>query len=266
MSASDITVLLAGKRNAGKSVLFKNMLGRNNTDDTDAEIILGTTYEVQHTRKEDKTIQIIDPPNFPELIESLSKEVELKFDLIFLCIPVSSASKFNENSRVMKFLHDYYGKEIWKRCIVVFTFSNEAWDHTHSVEKYKTHIDKFRNEFQAEVKKLEGSIAAIPIICAGLKCSEEFDQKWLDNIFDEILTRCRHDMPPSMPLYQQHKDETIMEYIKTAAIGGTIGACLLGPIGLAAGTAIGAAVGAGAGAGVGALAGTAVTKFRQSKK
>ena len=126
---SDIIVVLAGRNGSGKTRLLKNLLGGDlNEDITSASV--KTEADVRHTTYNGTTICLINAPTLRNKIDTSSKHLQ-EFDLLVLCIPISPSSRFQEgNPDLMRSLQDAYGRGIWKHCIIVFTYSNQAWAHT----------------------------------------------------------------------------------------------------------------------------------------
>ena len=246
MSSSAVTVLLVGKRGAGKTVLCKNLLGREIGKDT-------SKIEKMTIEKEGTIIHVIDTPGSEEYFKKSAKETKLEFDLLILCIPVSQTSKFHEgNPETMQWLQNYYGKDIWRRCILVFTFSNMAWDYMHSLHQepqraYTDYIRKCLQSFQAELRKKTdvqavlawddggedySRILAIP---AGIQSqdpvlanSRSQEKTWVDEVHQEIRNKCRNNTMKPIKIHQSGKT---IELLAQVAIGAGVGMCVLGPIG-----------------------------------
>ena len=114
----------------------------------------------------DGDIMVIDCPglqssNKMKALKQLSWHLKDKADLILLCILVGPGAKFDDNIDTISCIQSAYGKEIWKHCIVVFTFSNEALrrqkrskTNEDPKETYKAHIQSYANEFKNALKKI----------------------------------------------------------------------------------------------------------------
>ena len=142
-----IKVVLAGKKAAGKSSLHQNLVDGEKDEETASKEV-----KVRHISRNGRRICIVDTPG---KFDSNSEHLQ-EFDLLVLCIPVSPGSKFHPD--LMQSLHDAYGQEIWKHCIVAFTFSNMAWDYTQQqshdpVTMYTDYIEKCLGKFQEELSK-----------------------------------------------------------------------------------------------------------------
>jgi GTPase Era involved in 16S rRNA processing len=195
-NSSDIKIVFAGKSGAGKSTLKSNLFKcEEEVEMSPDQITLscGTeSYSKHGTRmKVTDTMGIqVGKGGKKEKLRELSDHTGGKADLLVYCIPVDPSSKFDDaNPAIMQSLQDAYSKDIWKQCIIVFTFSNYAWDRNRkknskedALAKYKTHINnyaaKVRDEFanlnvqnvkvktifdqQAEDRSGQATIVAIP--------------------------------------------------------------------------------------------------------
>lgn len=151
----EINIILAGKKRAGKSTLLRNLIGEN---DNKENISVQISEEVHcgSVSRNGTTFNIFDMPGSSEQFDYSSQQLKQEFDLLVLCIPVHPGAKFHDGSpAMMRSLQDAYGKKIWKHSIVVFTFSNAAWDHIKdeagATETYTDYIKDYMNEFQIEL-------------------------------------------------------------------------------------------------------------------
>ena len=183
-------------------------------------------------------------------------------DLLVFCVPVGPGSRFNDtNPDIMKCLTDVYGKKLWQHCILVFTFSNCAWDHIkeneNAVDEYKAHINAYADKFRRVLQTLDvqdqvttifefqqhilnpDTIVAIP---AGLQSEDPvlpgLSSYWEDKVFDQMQNRCD---PEHMPqLLEYIKWARAKKVLKLVVPGGAVG----GAGGVAAGAIAGAVAGA----------------------
>ena len=66
-------------------------------------------------------------------------------DLLVYCMPVSQGTKFvHQNPKMMENLDSVFGKDIWKKCVVVATCSNLVWDHTHRRNLFDNPDDAYK--------------------------------------------------------------------------------------------------------------------------
>lgn len=153
--ANHVVIVLAGKSGAGKSTLFKTLLG----EDMDVELSAKpmTTCAQRHSiTKHGVTISIVDTPGF---VNKKVKDAQRKLDLLVYCMSVSPGSRFHDdNPDIMRKLQEMYGKEIWKHCVIAFTFSNVALDRSKKgrtedkgIEQYKQYIEEYTRAFKEEL-------------------------------------------------------------------------------------------------------------------
>jgi GTPase Era involved in 16S rRNA processing len=166
---SDVKIVFAGKSGAGKSTLKSNLFKcEEEVEMSPDQITLscGTeSYSKHGTRmKVTDTMGIqVGKGGKKEKLRELSDHTGGKADLLVYCIPVDPSSKFDDaNPAIMQSLQDAYSKDIWKQCIIVFTFSNYAWDRNRkknnnkedALAKYKTHINNYAAKVTAELANL----------------------------------------------------------------------------------------------------------------
>ena len=161
------TIVVVGRSAAGKSTLINKVFLKSENTGTlkatpDTEI-LQTYTETRHGIN----LTIVDTVGLSQdekekkqQIQDLSKYTSGKADLVLFCIPVGPTTRFpTDNPQIMRTLQSSFGKDIWKHCLVVFTFSNQAWDHVKSksdaVAEYKQYIHQYTVQFTKELQKLD---------------------------------------------------------------------------------------------------------------
>lgn len=80
-------------------------------------------------------------------------------DVLVYCVRVDL---YLRQETLIKSLQDKFGKKIWKKCLVAFTYSNSVWDsikrrtvnNVEAVAEYKQHINHCANLFQQEMNNL----------------------------------------------------------------------------------------------------------------
>ena len=162
----EATIVVVGRSGAGKSTLIKKVLKLPNVNTLKATRDTKIPKKYTETRHGIK-LTIVDTVGLSqdeatkkEQIQYLSEYTSGKADLVLFCIPVGPSTKFEtDNSQIMRTLQSFFGKDIWKHCLVVFTFSNQAWDHVESesdaVTKFKEYIHEYTTEFINEFKTLD---------------------------------------------------------------------------------------------------------------
>lgn len=155
----EIIVVLAGRSKSGKSALLHNLIGGQ----VDQEMTTTATIKevkVHSITTKGVRFKIVDTPCLKGRFDASSEHLKM-LDILIYCLPVSPGCKFHDtNPELMKSLQDCYGNDIWNHCIIVFTFSNMAWDHTHhhnadtssAIALYTKSIENFLDKFQQELK------------------------------------------------------------------------------------------------------------------
>ena len=267
---NEVTIVLAGRSGAGKSTLCNLLLS------LEEEIPLKATPDTltpksHETTKHGVKITIIDTPGF---VNKDLNDPQKKFSVLLFCISVDPALKFaDSNPDIMQKLQLMYGKDVWKHCVVVFTFSNRALERSkkgHSEEEsivsYTRYLHEFTKCFEKEIfiklgisgvtakscdsshTPSETSIATIPAghnkedqVLPGVRLHKG-STGWIDEIFFEMVRKSKCNEK----LVQYRYGKEITKKVLGNILAGTVAA------GTLAGTTM---TGAAAGAAVGALGG-----------
>ena len=284
----ELTIVITGIKGAGKSTLISILFDKRADIQTSPDSITTDFDQIKFKTKNDTEITIIDTPGIELLgkkhrkqFKRLSWHTENKADIVLHCIPVSPQSKFEEyNLDIIKNLQSSFGDPIWKKCIVVFTFSNYAKNRLKDPKKYKQHIQAYADKYQRalkdakieniEVKSIldygpevnfeqitDNTIIAIPAGDEGADIvTPEFTDHWVDLILKLMIKKIDPECTPDLLKYSYDEFGTKMGGSVGSAgiiVGGTLGAVA----GAAAGTPL-FGVGAGPGAIIGGIAGIAM--------
>lgn len=310
---SEIKVVVAGKSGAGKSALINTLLHAEREDGEGEEEIqeIALTPDSTTDRLENKqirqkrdnvTICMVDTPGFKndrktkkKQLKELSKFTDGgKADLLIYCIPVAPGMKFDDaNPTIMKALQDVLGREVWQHCIVVFTFSNLAWEHIRSstqrevpaVDMYKDYIRSYTERFKQELVKLIGLnvevgaifdcpthprlITAVP---AGYRVQDRVlttdQENWKGAIFEEMIEKCKgkHKTDFLRYRYREVMAEKVLgkngAQVLAGSAGGAalvVGGAVVGSVVGLPGGPIGMVIGGTIGASVGIVASTVMS-------
>ena len=296
VDAEDVKIVFAGKSGAGKTSLCKTLLGLEKdiplTPRPDTEVA-----EPHETMKNGIKITIIDTPGF---VNKEVKYAQNKFDVLVYCIPVDPSCKFKDaNPDIMRRLQDIYGKDIWKHCVVAFTFSNVALERSkkkghNSIEQYKQYIEEYTKLFQEELRQLhvanitakgphhqpdQNIITAIPAgdtpedpVLLGVE-----DLEWVDEIFLAMIAKCKCNEKLAEYRYGKEFAKKVLINIGAGAVGagtvasatiaGTAAGASLGVVGGPVGIVVVSILGGLAGLAIGSGASVAaMKKFRKSLK
>ena len=290
----DVNIVFVGKSGAGKSVLKNNIL----EIEQDLQIGAGhitDDYSIEKVEKHGVTITITDTVGLEggkeqckRSLEKMSRHVNEHgtVDLLVYCLPVGPSSKFNDQLVIMESLHEAFGEDIWKNCIVVFTFSNLILDRirkkkgvsSEATALYEDHIKDYASKFEDQLTQLKvrniqvktvfdlplekpqpadlTTIMAIPAgddpqdqVLPGIQFTEALD---ITNQTGKTKIRTWSGVLFFVMLHKFNDElkKTLLQYrygLSKVEIGAIVGS-IVGTIGFIPGMAIGAAVGAGAGA------------------
>ena len=280
VSRREATVVIAGRSGSGKSSLLNRLHGGELKREF-TSISIAKDIDVKSTSRNGMTINMIDAPGLKELVGSTSQLLRKGFDVLVYCMPVSPGCKFHDgNPELMKSLQNIYGKEIWEHCVVVFTFSNLAWDRINSRNSdpestsamYKDYIEKYLDLFRKELQiNLGVSIDTatvfhsmmgqhtIPAIPAGdtpqdpvLPGITSNGEGWRDKILQVIHSRSISNDMKITPK-EQHNKAKFCDTTTACVVSIAAGALLVGGVGAVVGGAPGIVVGALIGAAAGKI-------------
>ena len=284
----ELTIVITGIKGAGKSTLISILFDKRADIQASPDSITTDFVRITFITKNGIKITIIDAPGIElsgkkhrKQFKRLSWYTENKADIVLHCISVSPGSKFEKyNLDIIKNLQSSFGDPIWKKCIVVFTFSNYAKNRLKDPEKYKQYIQAYADKYKRalkdakieniEVKSIldygpevnfeqitDNTIIAIPAGDEGADIViPGFTDHWVDLILKLMIKKSDPECTPDLLKYSYDKVGTKMGGSVGSAsilVGGTLGAIA----GAAAGTPF-FGVGAGPGAVIGGIAGIAV--------
>ena len=167
----NVNIVFVGKSGAGKSVLKNNIL----EIEEDLQICashITDHYSTVMVEKHGVTITITDTVGLEGGKEQCKRSLKQMssyvnehgtIDLLMYCLPVGPSSKFNDQLVIMESLHEAFGEDIWKNCIVVFTFSNLILDRirkkkgvsSEATALYEDHIKDYASKFEDKLTQLK---------------------------------------------------------------------------------------------------------------
>ena len=170
-----VSIILTGVGGVGKSTLFANLLKIEISNLMDPNPL---TKELEPKTKEVNGVDVtlVDTPGILTS-KGVSEELKKKLkshdvDLLVLCISVLPHEKFsydhNREIKIMKCLHNNFGRDIWKRCVIVFTFSNQLLgqikcttrNENETREAFKAQLQETMDAVQDELSQLDRQIVA----------------------------------------------------------------------------------------------------------
>ena len=297
----DVNIVFVGKSGAGKSVLKNNIL----EIEEDLQIGAGhitDDYSIEKVEKHGVTITITDTVGLEGGKEQCKRSLQKMssyvnehgtVDLLVYCLPVDPSSKFNDAQPViMESLQEAFGEDIWKKCIIVFTFSNLVLDRirkkkgvsSEATALYEDHIKDYASKFEDQlvkrlkVKKIQvktvfdlpleappadlTTIMAIPAgddpedqVLPGIQSTEATEATNQTGIL-KIRTWSGVFFFVMLHTFNNElKKTSLLQYrygLSKVEIGAIVGS-IVGAIGFVPGMAVGAAAGAGVGAFIEAL-------------
>ena len=286
-----VVIVIAGMARSGKSAALNNVFGANFTS-TYSTGSVTRIVAMRRTKGTKGELIIVDTPGFGATDLTTSKVKQelrdsiggLNFVLVY-CYSVSPSSAHSvADEYVVKNLQDVLGKDIWEKCVVLFTFSDlvraQVCPNVEDRDTYKGFISEHAQEFSEMLKNKCGDhvpdvksvfelnldqedireIVAVPV---GLKFKagkEKHvlvpgieDATWLDLALTEIVRKAKEEDREAY-LHHMYRKPSLVGPAAGIGIGMAIGAA--GGVGLGVATmGIGLAPAIVAGMAVGAVAG-----------
>ena len=278
-------IMIAGKPANGKSTALNNIFGLELDAGISARSVTQRMIE-REVIKDNHSLKIIDTPglgaldiNREEIAIVIGETIKSKDYILIYCLSVSASSRLTEEDKtIVSNLNEFLGKEVWQKCVILFTFSDTAWRNEFAgnddKEGYKDYLSKMALEFQGILRghdqnappvktifedRESSGVVAFPVgkkttstkdILPGVPIPEGND--WTDLVFLEILEKTAKD-----------KRKSLIGLKYGAAIAGSGASTVLVAmlVGAGAGAAmgtVGGLIGIVAAAGVGAAGGLVV--------
>ena len=282
-SEADVpTIMVAGKPRKGKSQALNNIFGvKWKSRMTVNSVTLKVTKEI--VTKRGQKLRVIDTPGLAavdidknEVVEEMKRAVKgIDYTLIY-CQSVSPSTALDlSDIHILKRLTSSLGKDVWKKCVILLTFSdtarNEKFPSDKDIKDYKEYLKDYLKHFydllkmcgadipgvklvfdykdqKAREEQIMDEIVAVPVglfprdksIVPGILEENEY---WTDLAFIELLKKTPKERRESFFAFRYY---AIGAGIAAGAAAGAAAGLLWGLFGAAVGAIIGA-IGAGTG-------------------
>ncbi len=299
---TSVLVVTAGLPRSGKSTALNNIFGTDFKSKLSASSVT-QTVEARRVSGHVKELIVVDTPGLAAMdIEKskVKKELEnaiggLNFVLIYCHSVAPNSSISVADECVVKNLQSVFGKDVWNKCVLLFTFSDIVrllkCRTVEQREEYKKHLDDHATQFSELLLKTCGpcapkvkaisiagskqkvnkpldthEILAVPVGEQLKVGSEEhllvtgMDLSWRALAGKMVIEKAHHLDKDVLKLFIRDK-KSIYTPIAGIIIGVAAGFVAGTTVGLAAGgvgAIPGAAIGAGVGAAAGVVAGSAI--------
>ena len=150
-SKDEPRLIVAGKPGNGKSTALNNIFGLNLQAKAAIHSVT-TKFELRKVEKHGICLTVFDTPGLGAL--DIDKEavtaamtdsiIGTDFTLLY-CLSVAPCSRLTEVDRaIIHSLHASLGKEVWDKCVILFTFSDtvrrDEFGSTDETENYKAYM------------------------------------------------------------------------------------------------------------------------------
>ena len=151
-SEQEVSIAVVGKYGAGEESLAK---------------ILAPTNTIKNTSSSSETCFVFTPIELREGRRRNSQALAglRQVDVLVYCLSVDPDLKYKSANRsIMRSIQEVFGKDIWKQCILAFTFSNVIWNkilkrnkynRSKAIVWYRKHLQKYADMFRMGLAELE---------------------------------------------------------------------------------------------------------------
>ena len=282
----EVVIVFSGKSGAGKSTLIENIL-QVKTSTPPSPYPITEACIGYPTERNDVPLMVIDTvglisgENMNKQLQDVATYTNCNVDLLVYCLHVGPGMKIVDgNPAMMKALQEAFSKDVWKHCILIFTFSNLMWESFSrkndekeiAVASYRDYIRKYAAAFQQQLETLgeneievrtifdmpyrtneRRTIVAIP---AGEEHSDQVlpgvpmdkNDRWMGVIIQEMIESCRESRRAAFAKYREAinwKKVGLVAVLGGAAVGAGV---VVAPYVIAAGPYVVAGAAAVAGA------------------
>ena len=172
------TVMVAGRPRNGKSTALNNIFDLNlvarpsassvtralNINEVTKKLFLKT----DDTSPQEVIMQVVDTPGLGDqdvLDEMKTITKGINFILLY-CFSVSPSNSLTEMDKtIITNLQHAFGREVWSKCVLLFTFSDQAClEFEDSPDEYIRHINDHAQKFDELLKDISGKKGCVKSI------------------------------------------------------------------------------------------------------
>ena len=296
LGGNKISILVLGKTGSGKSSIINAMLEEKvATTSSSSTPTEHESVEIHQKELDGVTVTMCDTRGFFDtekredvIFQNISSQCKEGFDLILICLKMTDKVDRSIKECLQK-ISSRFGKELWRRCIFVLTFTNIWLEYNDICGKSDNEkigalvgqIDCFKKDVKEYARKIisEEIFDSIPFVLAGSIKSKQLvphdnddvtgsndterhvlaaTEDWLNELWRVCYIHCKGTKKPLLNKFISKLHLRIMLELGgigvTTAGGISIGAGVGGAIGSIVGGPIGLVVGAPIGAVIGTVA------------
>ncbi len=237
-----ITVVLAGKREAGKSTLINNILGLSPDDGAEAGMSTEpvTTEVTVYSKKVDDTeLKVVDVPGLGveaqsdaerhDIMAQLIAKTNEEADILLYCASMNIGCQIDDiDIEILRLLRMVFGKVLFQHCILVITFANKIdteaaiKGRAEGIAKHFLGALKQAGIPGIEVKAIQSNqdegykgILSIP---AGFEEDDPNLPQWKQTLQEEIIKKVRDDDDAYPLKIKGYKKAMLMKYLRITGI------------------------------------------------
>lgn len=188
----EFTFLLIGRTGVGKSSTINSLMGEEVARVGDYE---PTTMEIEFYNNEINGVNftVIDTPglcddleekgNDYDYLEKMRSEID-EVDCMWFVSRLDETRVTRDEKEGIKLISEAFGKEIWEKAIIVFTFAGNV-----APEKYRTALKERTRLIRQEITKYAGTAIAenIPSVAVdNTQPTTPDKKKWLNKLYTQV--------------------------------------------------------------------------------
>ena len=238
-----ITVVLAGKREIGKSTLINKLLrlAPDKEADTGTSTEPTTTEVTVYSEKvDDIELKVVDIPGLGieaqsdserhDIMAQIIAKTNKEADILLYCASMNQGCQIDDTDvEILRLLRMVFGKDLFQHCILVNTFANTM----RTEEKIEGRAEGIAEHFKGALKK--GGIPGIQVraiqhchdeaykgilnIPAGCKEDDLILPNWRSTLLQEMVKKVGdHTYTPYPMKIKGYKEAMLMKYLHLTGI------------------------------------------------